>query len=178
MTWALYFAKCVAANGADMGAIKIGCSYRMTHRLADISRNEPFDLELIASCAGDMFQESAVHMWFREHRIGGEFFRDHPDVIEFAQEAQRLGRIPLPISEAEGWWLTCDEVAAFLDRHKITHDDIAAVAGTRPASVGYALKKPQPNRRLVGAVCIAAIEKGAKVSWSHFRVRKPIARAA
>lgn len=164
----VYFARCVAVNGADMEAVKIGCSWHVPHRLKSIEALVPFDCELIASVPGDMFLEYTVHMWFRADRIAGEYFRATPRVIDFIERAKATGKVPLRISVTgdDGPWLHMPAAIAFMNRHGLTVADVAAVSGSQVKSYQAHLEKAErPNRRFVAAMTVAALERGHRVFW-------------
>jgi hypothetical protein len=169
MSQRVYFARCVAANGADMEAIKIGCSWGVTSRLKSIEANVPFDCQFLTDAPGDMFVESAVHMWFRGDRIAGEYFRSSPSLCAFIEEVRQSGEIPLRIrcrKEFDGPWITMDGVRAFMARHGLTVHDIVSVSGGKVVSCEMHMKQAErPNRRFAAALTVAALERGKRVRW-------------
>lgn len=70
-----YFARCT-----DSGQIKIGRSKALEARMRELSRQRKCDVVLLASiCGGD--NEPMYHWWFQEHRLHGEWFAPHPDIL-------------------------------------------------------------------------------------------------
>lgn len=167
----VYFARCIAANGVDMGAIKVGCSFYGVKRLHALSVNEPFDLELIGSFPGEMFEEAAMHCWLRKERIGGEYFHVGGEASRCAEIVAQTGRNPLPMSMeppsgTAGKWITWDEVTAFMGRAGVTVEEVAEAAGSRLVSYRAHMKhSATPNRKFVAGLTVAAIRKGFEVRW-------------
>jgi len=77
-------AKCVAKTyfiGGDVGAIKIGYSVDTIARLRAIQYCSPIPLAIMATAPGGEVRESAYHDQFSEHRMHGEWFERHPDIL-------------------------------------------------------------------------------------------------
>lgn len=62
-------------------AIKIGTSYSAEERFKAIQAHSPVQLAILAIRPGGEATESAYHEWFREHRLHGEWFAPHPDIL-------------------------------------------------------------------------------------------------
>lgn len=172
MKWEVYFARCVAPNGADMGAIKIGCSHRLDSRITQLSAGEPFRCELLTKFQGTSFSEAAIHFLLRAHKIRGEYFHAEPPVMEMVNRVKRTGVNPLPIKErgekAPYVWMKMPQVVSFMERHDISAADVADVTGAREKTyANHITKNPIPNRRFVAALTVAAIERGHEVEWPH-----------
>jgi hypothetical protein len=68
------------------GPIKIGVTERCPlKRLADMQTGCPKELRLLGQTEGDRHKETELHHVFREHWIRGEWFRPHPEVLEFVR---------------------------------------------------------------------------------------------
>lgn len=163
----VYFARCYTAKGADMGAIKVGCSYHVPNRLLAVECNQPFNLRLVGTCPGTLFEEAVAHLWLKSHRIGGEFFHDHPDVVSFMEEAITKQVFPLGISVAREHMPSAEEAKYFMQRHGLTIADLAAATGVR-STMTYAppfKRGVAPNRRIVAAMMVAALRKGQRINW-------------
>ena len=81
----VYFIR--AANGP----IKIGIARDVLQRLAGLQTSNPNKLELLAHRLGDQSVEQEYHRRFAAHRLAGEWFEPHPDILE---EATRLATHP------------------------------------------------------------------------------------
>lgn len=84
----IYFVR--AANGP----IKIGTTGYLDGRLKQLGTQSPVAIELLASCPGDRADEHAYHRQFAEHRLHGEWFDPHPDILA---EIERLSSLAPPI---------------------------------------------------------------------------------
>lgn len=73
--------------GAGDGPIKIGSSRQPNRRLTELRRDTPGGLELLARINGGAERESYYHRLFEAHRLNGEWFARHPDIIA---EIERL----------------------------------------------------------------------------------------
>ena len=74
---------------AENGLIKIGSTKYLDDRLYSLRCGSPVGLELIASLKGDRTVEFALHTRFAEHRLHGEWFTPHPDILA---EIERINR--------------------------------------------------------------------------------------
>ncbi len=72
---------------ADDGPIKIGISGDPAQRLRTLQTGYPHPLRLLAVVVGAAEQEPRYHERFAEHRLAGEWFERHPDILA---EIERL----------------------------------------------------------------------------------------
>ncbi len=165
----IYFAQCIAPNGMDMGAIKIGCSYGVGSRLSSISNQVPFACKRLATCPGEMFEESVLHAWLRHERIRGEFFHDGGETRRLVDLVAVTGKFPLAIDPMDLTrplaWLQPSNVERFMDVHGLTLAEAAAFAGGKLRSYEIQIKAGVPSRRFVAALVVAALKKGHRVNW-------------
>jgi Meiotically up-regulated gene 113 len=75
--------------GGDHGAIKIGHTVNVADRLRTIQSHSPIPLKVLAVVKGSEPRESAYHHQFAEHRLHGEWFSRHPDILA---EIERLAQ--------------------------------------------------------------------------------------
>lgn len=73
--------------GPDGGPIKIGWASNITTRLRDLRLANAFPLKLWASVGGPPSLERDYHKRFAAHRLHGEWFARHPDILA---EIERL----------------------------------------------------------------------------------------
>jgi hypothetical protein len=167
MTRQVYFARCIAANGADMGAIKIGCSYHPLDRVGAVSALQPYDCRVLASCPGTMLEESVAHLWLRDHRIAGEFFRDAPEVMAFVDEVAGHGRFPERLAIGASEYLpNMTQAKNFMARHSVGVDEMQALTGATSSAYRDQIKLGKnPNRRFIAAMIVAALRRGHRVNW-------------
>lgn len=76
--------------GAD-GPIKIGIARDPAGRLATLQTGHHDTLSIVAITAGGSAQEAAYHAAYRAHRLRGEWFDPHPDILA---EIDRLSPTP------------------------------------------------------------------------------------
>lgn len=67
--------------GTAGGPIKIGYSYAPETRLAQLQTSMPDTLRLLAAMPGSVTDERALHSKLRLHRLRGEWFLPHADVL-------------------------------------------------------------------------------------------------
>lgn len=67
--------------GSEAGPIKIGYSLRPETRLRDLRLGSPVALDIMAAVEGSPSMERAYHALFAEHRLHGEWFAPHPDIL-------------------------------------------------------------------------------------------------
>jgi len=65
--------------------IKVGFALDPAARLAILQIGCPFPISTLALHAGRLTQEKKLHRLLANHRHHGEWFRDHPDVRQFAE---------------------------------------------------------------------------------------------
>jgi len=67
--------------GSEMGQIKIGMALNPEKRLRGLQTSHPAKLTILATCDGGHAQEHAYHQMFASHRLHGEWFERHPDIL-------------------------------------------------------------------------------------------------
>lgn len=72
-------------------AVKIGMAKDAHRRLMVLQTSHPETLTLVATCPGGRVLESEYHARFAEHRLRGEWFAPHPDILA---EIERLASNP------------------------------------------------------------------------------------
>lgn len=72
----IYF---IQAECCDL--IKIGWSHSVERRLLHLQRFSACKLKLLAVRSAPISTEHDYHLYFREHRVHGEWFRPHPDIL-------------------------------------------------------------------------------------------------
>lgn len=73
--------------GGEVGAIKIGLAIDPKKRLQSLQCGSPIPLRILAVTPGDKKEEYLYHLRLRQHRLHGEWFERHPDVLS---EIERL----------------------------------------------------------------------------------------
>lgn len=76
--------------GGDVGAIKIGLAGNAKRRLATIQAHSPIPVRLLAVIAGGREVEMSYHRRFAAHRLHGEWFEPHPDILAEIDRLQLL----------------------------------------------------------------------------------------
>lgn len=78
-------------QSGENGAVKIGYAVDPERRLKLLQIGTPASLRIIRTIEGDRLTESAAHKRFAEHRITGEWFRYHQDMMTatFAERAPK-----------------------------------------------------------------------------------------
>lgn len=75
----IYFIK--SSNNHE---VKIGfTSGDVAKRMSTLQTSHPYKLELLATIPGDTKFESELHNTFQQHRLRGEWFKPHPDVMTY-----------------------------------------------------------------------------------------------
>ncbi len=72
-----------------VGPIKIGHSKDLHRRMAEIALIVGYPVTLLATANGSYFREAHYHKRFAAHRLHGEWFDRHPDILA---EIARLSR--------------------------------------------------------------------------------------
>ena len=72
---------------AEAGAIKIGNTKYLDWRMDGLQGQSPVALTLLATMPGTRSDEFRLHAKFAEHRLHGEWFSPHPDILA---EIERL----------------------------------------------------------------------------------------
>lgn len=89
----------VAANGrarkvyfiaAEDGPIKIGKALDPVARLRTLQTSHPVPLSILAICGGGDDREREYHMRFEAHRLQGEWFARHPDILAEIERIRSL----------------------------------------------------------------------------------------
>jgi hypothetical protein len=81
----------------DVGAIKIGISCHVEGRLIAIQTGSPIPLRILAVTPGSYREERAYHQRFAAHRLHGEWFDRHPEIMD---EIDRLRAVQVSPVEA------------------------------------------------------------------------------
>jgi hypothetical protein len=74
-------ARVVYFIGSPEGPIKIGFSRNVGQRLRELQTFSPVRLQVLATTPGDPAVERRYHRMFAEHRLTGEWFSAHPDIL-------------------------------------------------------------------------------------------------
>jgi hypothetical protein len=67
--------------GPEDGPIKIGWASRLKFRLRDLELANAFPLVVWATVEGPVKLEREYHKQFKAHRLHGEWFARHPDIL-------------------------------------------------------------------------------------------------
>lgn len=73
--------------GTGNGPVKIGVSGKVKNRLRELQSGSPYKLHILAEVEGGYVAERRYHKRFSEHRLEGEWFAPHPDILA---EIERL----------------------------------------------------------------------------------------
>lgn len=76
-------------QSASGGPIKIGYSENVRARLKQLQTGAAEQYLLLAYMDGGKSDEEAIHFCLAEHRVRGEWFQPHDDVLEYVLEAVR-----------------------------------------------------------------------------------------
>jgi hypothetical protein len=68
--------------GGDGGLIKIGLTVDLGKRFSALKSSCPAELTLLGFEHGRREEEKALHRRFAEHRMSGEWFSPHPDIMD------------------------------------------------------------------------------------------------
>lgn len=127
-------------------AIKIGYSADVAARVREISIYQPLEPELIGTMPGGRSLEEAIHVFLRQHRIKGEWFRDCAEVrgtitdliarggpaVDFSPPPRRrLVPISEPPPELPAWEAAATELNAIAARFKAIHKFLPDGRATR-----------------------------------------------
>jgi hypothetical protein len=66
---------------SEGGPIKIGVSYDPARRVRDLQTSNPHPLTLLCVLQGEGHRECDYHRRFAAHRLQGEWFSPHPDIL-------------------------------------------------------------------------------------------------
>lgn len=97
MTGSVYFVQAV-----DGGPIKIGFSENPLERLRALQMASPASLRLVALVPGSYADEAAVHAHLHAHRLHGEWFTDHEDVLDVLRAP--LSTLPRAVALRRNIW--------------------------------------------------------------------------
>lgn len=78
----IYF---IEASYAKTKFIKIGYSANPKTRLRNLQSSCPLPLKLLGCRPGNEADEHSLHFQFRRHRVRGEWFRPHQDLLATIQ---------------------------------------------------------------------------------------------
>lgn len=67
--------------GGEDGPVKIGRAFVPEQRLKEIQCGYPYPLKVLATVCGGAGLERAYHERFAAHRLNGEWFERHPDIL-------------------------------------------------------------------------------------------------
>lgn len=84
---------------AHDGPIKIGVGADIQRRMTNLQVSHAYPLKLLAVCHGGLDAEYRYHHRFRAHRLNGEWFSPHPDILA---EIERIHRAQKMVEEASG----------------------------------------------------------------------------
>ena len=70
--------------------IKIGRATSWKKRLHSVQTNCPFEAKLLLVLKATVGREGELHRLFKDHRVRGEWHRDHPDIREFIKRRRHL----------------------------------------------------------------------------------------
>lgn len=164
----VYFAKCVALDGYDLKATKIGLSHDPEKRIPQVAAGQPFKCELIASVPGNLYLEYFLQIWLRGECLGGEFFYGE-ETTRITEYARKYGRTPFRVKEGrEDIYFSKIDCLDYMARHGITFKDISKHSGVYAERYNDLLKRePWGNRRFLAALSVTAVKKGIPVKWPH-----------
>ena len=74
----IYFAQTVETTD---GRVKIGCSYKPAARLVALAVWSAYPIRIIAVAPGDFSDEKALHEFFADDRLHGEWFRCSAELL-------------------------------------------------------------------------------------------------
>ena len=77
----------------EAGPIKIGHSVNIKERLAVIQVNNPYLITLLTVVDGGFSKERELHKLFKDHKIYGEWFYPHTDILNYINNLPYLGWI-------------------------------------------------------------------------------------
>jgi hypothetical protein len=71
---------------SGMGAIKIGATGNLKHRIDILRVSSPYEMRVLAQVPGDERLEKYVHHCFHSFRIRGEWYRSTPELLACIEE--------------------------------------------------------------------------------------------
>lgn len=72
-------------SGPD-GRVKIGCAHNPARRIATLKCASPYPVEVLAIWEGGFEVEKTLHHFLSAHRVHGEWFAPHAEVLAAANE--------------------------------------------------------------------------------------------
>jgi hypothetical protein len=69
----------------DDGPVKVGTSHDLQLRLQQLQGANPHPLKILVAVPGDEKREVEIHFALAKHRLHGEWFAAHPEVLEFIE---------------------------------------------------------------------------------------------
>jgi hypothetical protein len=121
-------------QSGDDGPIKIGFTRNLAARLRQLQTGHPAKLRVLRAFRGDERLEAWLHRHFAAHRLNGEWFTPHRDLLRYlvdhAAPERRPGRVEAPPAAPSGPVLSPEELAA----------------GARAARLALAAKFPRKER--------------------------------
>lgn len=169
----VYFAKCIGPTGEPIGAYKIGCSYSVEERIKAVGSGLPFTAVIEAVIPGGLVMEAAIHLRFKAHKLGGEYFRADQELIDRVAHAAKHGEAFTEFHDSGGSDAVPDgAVAAFLNYHDISVADVCERLGIPLNSYDKAITKPRfSSRRVVAAAGLVAILRKQRAHWPDDALR-------
>ena len=82
--------------GPPTGPVKIGISTSPETRLVALQTACPYKLSVLCEMPGAAFEEAAVHSFFAEYRLEGEWFKRAREVLDFVSFLS--SGIPVPLA--------------------------------------------------------------------------------
>jgi hypothetical protein len=83
-----------ALADAPVSRVKIGWSRLVSMRIVDLSSWCPVPLTVLCEAEGSRAAEGHIHNLLQAHRVHGEWFSAHPDVLALASHIDSTGDIP------------------------------------------------------------------------------------
>lgn len=80
----------VYAIGVTTGHVKIGKTWNFRRRLNGLQGANPFPLMLLAVLSTDESDEREFHHMFANHRLSGEWFSPHQEIVSAIRDARRI----------------------------------------------------------------------------------------
>lgn len=71
------------------GLIKIGSTKYFDSRFQSLQNGSPVELTVLVTIGGDRTKEFTYHSRFAEHRLHGEWFSPHPDILAEIERIQK-----------------------------------------------------------------------------------------
>lgn len=167
----VYYADCIGPTGESIGAYKIGCSYGFNNRVKQLASNLPFSLDVVAAVPGGLITEAAVHLFLKQDKIGGEYFRKSEAVCEYVDAVTKRGTAFWHFEE--GATLRGDDkveapiVRAFMDYHGISDDEVVERLGLAKSIYAKSHKQRFGNRKWIAAIAVILCERKQYCTWPH-----------